>query len=481
VTHPWLGGILANGAAMLAARLLVPIFSLAINIALARTRGAELLGTYAQLVSITLIFQAIAGAGIPLLLGREFAADPQRRQEQLRLARTLCAWTGAAGAVSMLAVVWYALPAGGRWAAAILAGSIMPSGWVAVQEAFFVATRTHHRVAVIAFVEGALKVALGAAALAAGGGLLAFCAGVTISRLLALAVGSRLISKDGYTRGWRPLCRGLQPFAWSLLPFAALFTVSIAYFRIDVIVLQFTLGPRETGFYAAALTLYSAALLVPDSAMAAFYPRLAAAYRHSREGYAHAALVTVRLLAVLVAVVAVILAASAGPLLQILYGDRFSRALPLLRLLALSLPFQAVNAALGQALQAGHCQRRSLAIATAGLVAHLVGLTVLTNRYGAIAAPISLLLSSMLVAWLCTLTFHRHIAPVAFMPSVLVPLAVTTVPLVIVFVAPVPYALVAGIAAMAALGVGAVAVRALTRADLTLALRALASGPAVAP
>lgn len=63
---------------MLAARLLVPVFSFAINVGIARTYGAETLGVYIHLLALLLIFQAAAGAGMQLLLTRELATAPKK-------------------------------------------------------------------------------------------------------------------------------------------------------------------------------------------------------------------------------------------------------------------------------------------------------------------------------------------------------------------------------------------------------------------
>jgi O-antigen/teichoic acid export membrane protein len=402
--------VLGQGLAVLIARLLVPAFSLAINIGLARLAGTAVLGAYVELVTALLVMQTVAGAGMAALLGRDFAGRPHETAALLRVSRTFGLLSGSAALAGLAAYAMTVSLAAPAAAVAIVAVTTIPSAWITIHEAFFLATGTPARITIIALVENALKFAVAGAALAWGGGLVALCMAIALGRAVALLMGHWYISRARLLHTWRLSVDGLDDFFHAVLPFGALLTLSMLYFRVDVLIVGGLRGPAETGLYAAALSLHSAVLLVPDSVMAAVYPRLAARFHHSRESYVNGSLATLRLLLVIVVPTGLVLFAAAGPLLTMLYGREFAGSADTLRLLTLSLPLHAVNGVLGQALQAGHRQAAVLRIVSTGLSAQIALTIVLVSRYGYSAAPVALVLSSLIVALANAVVFYRHAA-----------------------------------------------------------------------
>ncbi len=406
-----MSSLFANSVAMLVARVLVPFFSFAINIGVARLAGAETLGAYAQLVALLLLFQTLAGAGLSTLLTRELAARPEEAVALLRKARTLAFATGSLAAAAFAAVAAFLLPRERLVPALVLCAAVLPSAWITVQEAYFMARRTHHRITGIALLEGALRLALAFLSFALGGGLVGLCAGATVSRFAALGAGDALVRRSGVSGAWRRDATGAFALGRAAAPFAALLAVSMLYFRVDVLLAGVLLGDGPTGVYAAALSLASILLLLPESALAALFPRLAAAFHSSVEGYADAALLSARVLAVGVVPFALALVCLAAPILGIAFGPRFVPAAEALRLLAASVPLHAVNGALGQALQAGRFQRPALVVVSVGVVLHVALCVFLLPALGIAGAAVSILVSSVAVASLALLAFHRYVRP----------------------------------------------------------------------
>ena len=387
----------ANAIAMLAARLLPPFFSFALNVVVARLSGAETLGAYVNLLAVMLIFQAVAGAGVQFLVSREIAAFPDRAPEVVRAARTFGWLSGTAATVLFVLYGWMVLPE--RLLPALaLAATILPSAWVALQEAIFIGTRAHHWIALVALVENGVKTGLALAALAAGYGLVGVSVAIAVARLAGLATGGLVLRRRGFAGTWAFEIAQVGPFVRQVTPFALLFILSMAYFRIDIPILHALAGERSTGFYGVAATLYGALLLLPESALAAAYPRLARAYQASREGYGHATAVLTKALCLALVSVSIVLICLAEPLVTLLYGPQYAPAAGVLRLLALALPLHAVNGALGQALQAGSQQRAMLAIIAVALLVHAVLNVVLVRALGIDGAPIAMLGSSLCVA-----------------------------------------------------------------------------------
>ncbi|MCP4656194.1 MAG: oligosaccharide flippase family protein [bacterium] len=456
--RPATSSLAANGLAMLAARLLVPAFSFAINVGIARVYGAETLGVYVQLIALVVVFQTMAGAGIPLLLTRDLAAHPDETPLQLRRARSFALASGGLATLAFAAYAQWLLPADRSAPAFLLALSVLPSARIAIQEAFFMARRAHHRVTLVAFAENALKLALAAGVFAFGGGILGLCAAITLARCAALGAGEWMMRGAEDRRTERPTLADALAFGRAVAPFAVLFTLSMVYFRVDVLLVAALRDAGDTGFYGAALALFSIALLVPSSAMSALYPRLAAMFRSSHEGYARATLVSVELLTLGIVPLSLALICFADRILTTAYGDPFLVSAPVLRLLAATLPLQAVNGAFGHALQAGKLQASMLRIVAMGLAAHVVMLVVLVPRLGIEGAAVSLVVSSALVTVGTARAFHSRVAPIPLDAGAISSLLAGVGPIVLTLLAPSSLTLVAGLAGLVWLALGLVVV-----------------------
>ncbi|MBK9966166.1 MAG: polysaccharide biosynthesis C-terminal domain-containing protein [Holophagales bacterium] len=450
--------LLSNGISMLAARLLVPVFSFAINVGIARTYGAETLGVYIHLLALLLIFQAAAGAGMQLLLTRELATSPEESAGLLRNGRSFALLSGSLSTLAFLAYAVVLIPHDRLIPAAVLSLTVLPSAWIATQEAFFMATRTHHRITIVSLAENALKLALAFAAYLLGAGILGLCVGIAAARLLALGAGFVLMRRAGAPETGRPTLAGALGFGRTVAPFAVLFALSMLYFRVDVLLVQALRGEGDTGRYGAALTLYSVVLLLPESAMAAVYPRLASSFRASLEGYAEATLLSLRVLVVGIVPLSLFLICFADRILGLAYGERFLASATTLRLLAVSLPLHAVNGVLGQALQAARLQSAMLRIIVFGLATHVVANVVLLPRLGIEGAAVALFLSSSVVALGAARCFHRNVAPLSLGVRFFLSVATIGGPLALALLVPPAWRLAAFAVSLCALSVGALSV-----------------------
>jgi len=467
--------LLHNALAMLVARLAPPAFSFAINVAIARVYGADALGTYVYLLSLLLVFQAIAGAGMPFLVTRELAVRPDETVDLVRAARTVGCASGVIAAIGFFVLAWCSSDGGTALAAAALAPSLLASGWIAVQEAYFIARHEHHAVTAVAIAENAVKLALAGLALLAGGGLVAVFLAIASARWCALVVGQKLMDEPVRT-GWRPDWRRALPLARALPPFAAMIALAMLFFRIDILVLGVLDGGHDTGVYGAALTLYSVALLLPESAMAAIYPRLATSFRSGGREAALATLLTAKLLAIGLVPLALGMIDLAQPLLHLVYGPPFEDSAPALRLLVASLPIQGMNIALAQALQASGHQREMLAVAGFGTALHLVVTCAFVATLGWLGAPLAVLLSSSVVALSSAWLFHRRVGTIQVDVGTWIGLSAVAVPIALVLVAPPELERAATAAGVAWLGLALVARRMFRRSEVDEIARLIRSG-----
>jgi len=474
--------VIANALAMLAAKLLPPVFAFAVHVSVARLAGPETLGAYVHLLALLMIFQAMAGAGMQFLVTREIAAFPAQADAHVQQARAFGLLSGGLATIAYLAYAFWLLPPGERMPAMALSLTVLPSAWIALQEAIFVATRTHHWIAIVAIVENSLKMGIAVVGLLTGHGLLTICISIAIARVAALATGAWLLRRGRLPASWHMDFARLLPFVKAIVPFAMLFVLSMTYFRIDIAIVQ-AIGNSAitTGFYGAAATLFGAVLLLPESLMATAYPRLAARFHTSSDSYAQTTWLVAKLLCLALAGVAFGIICFADVMIGTVYGARFAASVPVLRLLALSLPFHALNGALGQALQARGEQRAMVGIVTTGVIAHVILNIVLVSTLGITGAAISMLISSGCVGLGAVIAIHRRVAPVRLTPAVFAALLPIVGPLVLATVAPPAYRWPVFLIGLVWIGIGSFWHGTLSKTEVTDVLAALGTRPAGAP
>jgi O-antigen/teichoic acid export membrane protein len=398
-----------NVLAMMLAKTLPAAVAFAINIAVARIAGVDTLGAYANLLALQMIFQALTGAGMHLLVAREVAAAPANASSPVQQATVTGLFSGIVGsAVSALYSV-FVLPADQVVPALILTSTVLPAAFIAVQEGMFVGTRKHHLIAVVAILENSVKLAAAAAALAGGYGLIGISVAIAASRLIAFVVGAHLVRRLGVIAVAGVRGEAVMRFARELAPFAALFVVSMIYFRIGVPIVQLI---AYTGVLAAAVTLYGALLLLPESVLSASYPRLCAAFNASRDGFVTATWLVANGLTVTLVAVAMLLIAASDLIVTTIYGPAFGPAGAVLRLFAVALPIHALNGALGQALQSSGHQRVMVRVVVTALVMHVALTIVLVRAFGVQGAAVAMILSSTVVTVGALWTLHTRLGAV---------------------------------------------------------------------
>ncbi len=468
--------VIANALAMLAAKLLPPVFAFAVHVSVARLAGPATLGAYVHLLALLMIFQAMAGAGMQFLVTREIAAHPEQATTQVSHARTFGLVSGGLATIIFLAYAWWLLPTAEVVPALALSLTVLPSAWIALHESIFLATRTHHWIAVVAVVENSLKMGIAVAGLLTGHGLLTVCIGIAIARIAALAAGQWCLHHDRLPGTWRMDFKGLMPFTRAIIPFATLFVLSMIYFRIDIAIVSAISGsPITTGFYGAAATLFGAVLLLPESLMATAYPRLAARFQTSSKNYAETTWLVAKLLCLVIGGVAFGLICFADVIIGTVYGARFSASIIILRLLCLSLPLHALNGALGQALQARGEQQSMVRIITFGVIAHIILNTLLVWRFGITGGALGMLCSSSFVALGATWAINRRVSPVHISPAVLIALLPIVGPLALAIAAPTTYRIPVLIIGLLWMSLGAFWHGTLSRTELMGVLTALGS------
>lgn len=370
---------------------------LAIVVAAARRLPRETFGALTLAVSVGWMAGVASDMGLPLSLARTVAREPRSLGPALAtVLRLRLALATAAMAVVTLAA-WLLAPEGGRMAFVLIAGSQIAA---ATFETLGHALRGLGRAELETHVHLAQRIAMGVLALvvlARAPSLLLL--GVALIAPPALAVPALLAviraqpeqRAVGGAVGVEPASVVLRRAA----PLGAAIMLSALYFRIDVVFVERTHGIAAVAGYAAVFRVVDAIRLLPAAAMAVLFPALCRAEDVSVLRRVGAALAIPGVAA------GVLVAAAAEPIVTTVYGAAFLDAVPVLRLLALSVPLFFVNYALTNQVIGWGAQRAYLGITAAALAGNLVFNGLLVPPYGASGAAIATALTELIVTLGC--------------------------------------------------------------------------------
>ncbi|HEX3901371.1 MAG TPA: flippase [Polyangia bacterium] len=185
--------------------------------------------------------------------------------------------------------------------------------------------------------------------------------------------------------------------------FATLF--SLLYFKGDVVILKAFSSNAEVGAYSAAYKIFEGSMIVPAVVLAATFPPLARAKGDpERQRRWEAALVM--LLLALGAAVAVVVYAASGPIVALVYGAGFVRAVPSLRVLAAALPILFLNYGLTHFLIARDLERRNLQFAALMLLVNVGANLLVVPRLGGPGAAWATLVTEVALTICCVVALR---------------------------------------------------------------------------
>jgi O-antigen/teichoic acid export membrane protein len=130
-------------------------------------------------------------------------------------------------------------------------------------------------------------------------------------------------------RLWRPLVRQAVPLGVA--------TVMITiYYQVDSVLLLQISGARETGVYGAAYGFLGPLLFLPAAIMGSFFPVLSAIHERDPQRTRRLVQVCVDIMAVIGLPILAGAIALSGPIIHLVYGHEFSRAVGLLPILMIA-------------------------------------------------------------------------------------------------------------------------------------------------
>jgi PST family polysaccharide transporter len=161
----------------------------------------------------------------------------------------------------------------------------------------------------------------------AHGTVVAFAAMVVLDVALTGALLVLLYERTGNRiKNWRvdsEACRRLLTQGWPLLVASI---ATLAYMKIDQVMLGKLLGDEATGLYSSAVRISEMWYFVPTAIMSSLFPLITAAKQRSDQEYHDKLIISFRLLTSLSVLVATTVSLLAGPAIHLIYGSSYAAA-----------------------------------------------------------------------------------------------------------------------------------------------------------
>jgi O-antigen/teichoic acid export membrane protein len=191
--------------------------------------------------------------------------------------------------------------------------------------------------------------------------------------------------------------------------------LTIAYGRIDQVIVFTVAGAKQAGLYAAVYTVLERAHFVPQSILTTLNPVLAASWPSDRERLLRAARQAAELLAIASLGGLAFAIAAAGPVVHLIFGPSFAQAAPALPVLGAAfvmISYGYLNDVMLATL--GHVRKR-MTIALTALVVNVAANLALVPVFGFMAAAWITLATETLIVVLAAVRV-RHVLGLPLIP-----------------------------------------------------------------
>jgi O-antigen/teichoic acid export membrane protein len=396
--------VVRNAVLKLAAEGVARAASLALVVVAARLLGEAQFGLYSYGLAVAVLSAQLADLGLPILMAREIAARSAAARGVVRQALRLKL------AVSGALVAWIAVSmlVGGRSfevraSFACLAGAMLLQTYVDFAAHVHRGRQQMGREAALLAGSRLTFVTLGAAVLAAGGGLLGLSIAALVSSAAASAFAMWGIARDGWLkRAPDTTADGTWRLLRETLPIAVALLLSVFYTRLALIALEFWMDEMAVARFSAAQRLVEPLLVLPAAIMAAVFPAYVRALETAPGRAARLGRRSALGFTVLGGLLGAGLWALAEPLILRLYGEPFAESIASLRVLALSILPTFLNLALTQILIARGLQRYHTAFVGLMLILHGTLCALLIPAWGAPGAAASVVAAELLLSACCS-------------------------------------------------------------------------------
>jgi O-antigen/teichoic acid export membrane protein len=400
------GGLL-RGAGFVA-NTLIALLGIAL---VTRHLGVADFGRFQTILSLITVVGTVTDAGMATLGLREYsqrtAGERDRLMEALLGLRLVLTLIGAAIAVAIAIAVGY------DWDLALgtaLAGIGLTLTVVQTTLTIPLAAEMRNMAfTMIDLLRQVLTVAGYVVLVVLGAGVAAFL-GVTVPVGIVMLVAAALLVRGKVPlrpafrlADWRRLARAAAAFAMAT-------AVGTIYLYTAQILTAVVTDPRETGLFSASFRVFMVGAMIPGMLVAVAFPLLSRAARDDSARLAYALQRLVDTTAILGFGTALGLVVAAPVVIEVMAGDGFADAVPVLRIHAITLVATFLLSPFGFALLSLHAHREILGANLVALAVMLTAVVILARAMGSEGAALGAVLGelTLLVGYLVGL---RRAAP----------------------------------------------------------------------
>ena len=437
------------------------------TIFVARTLGPLGFGRFQFALALTLLLSFVVMLGLPKLLVREIARDPEGAAARVDSALFICLVAGGAVGGLLLCIGWVA---GADRSLLLMVGLTMIADSVGriVMALFWAFERMRYEAIAVGIQESAF-VAFTLFALAVDGGVEGVMLAYLTSRVIGFVV-AWVIAATKLSCATRPRRHAgvVRPMLKATIPFAIDDGLSLAYVRIDAVLLGLFKGPTAVGLYQSATNLVLYLNVLPRMVNMSMYPQMSRAWPEQPWAIRRLRDASIRLLGAVAIPITVGSIMLAPEIIGVLYGPKFEPAVRYYQLLVLVIPLRILGNTLGTAITSVDRQAQRAFIV--GVAAALnVGLNlILIPMWSILGAVVATLVTESWVFLAYAVLLRRVLGPSHLLSEVAATsLACGPLALVVTALSPAPLALliVAGAAAYVVALIGIVLVT-MPRPDL---------------
>lgn len=406
---------------------------LTVTILVARTEGPFGLGRFQFALALTLLLSFLVTLGLQKQLVRELARRPDQARDRVDAALLLAL---GAGLIVTLAVLGFgeALDVDVGLVLIAMLALIADSATRIVMALFWALERMKYETVSVGIQEAAfvgLTIPALSAGLGARGALLAYLASRVVGLLVAWVVAATKLGCPTRPR-WVPGV--MLPTLRSTVPFAVDDGLSLAYIRVDAVMLGAFRGQTAVGLYQAATNLVLYLNILPRMLNMSMYPQMSRAWPDHASELRRLRDFSLRLLGLVSMPIAVGSFLLAPRILELVYGPGFERAVIVYQLLAPIIPIRMLGNTLGTALTSVDRQtQRTVAVGVAA-AANVALNVVLIPRWSIVGAAVATLITETGLFVAYAVLLRRVLGRSSLLSAVAIP-GLACVPLALVVIA----------------------------------------------
>ena len=377
--------VLKNIVAMFLSTGVERLTNFVLTLYIARALGADSLGQYSIVISLSLIFQTISYLGQQQIIVREVARRPDKAGAFLVNGSLIAAGGGLLGLLLMItATNLLAYEPEIQILAYVASISLVPGGLAIVGEAVIQGLEQMHFVTVARSISGVIKLSFSIPLLYVGANLAIVFLILAVANLalyvVYLLVIRRLVGQFG-----RDLDRTLVRYLLGLAgPFVIISIFGVVFKQVDILMLGKMKDPEAVGIYAAPFRLIQIGMQFLVPLMLALFPMMSEVFVNSP---AQLKSITQRLLKLLMAFaipLAVVGTAFSEEIILLFYGPGYAASVYVLQILVWVLVLYFVNGVLFRTMLASDNELVTMRVAGINMVASVLLNLLLIPRWGAL-------------------------------------------------------------------------------------------------